>query len=713
MARTTNFKFNLVDFDKIPWSDDDHDNWRLADAILAKFISIANLQGVWKNATAVTVGQRYTDPDAGTIWTVAVAHTTPSTGTFLASRTASPTYWTSYSTEQHLKGAWTTETFYNINDFAVSGHIYAVCTTAHTSGATFAGDSAKWEYLINATATVTACTTAQTAAELAETNASTSATNAATSATTSENAARSVAFRWNFDSSTTMADPGTGDIRFNHATISSATAVAISDLVADTGNPDESAYVLSWDDSTNTALRGTLVIREVANPGQTAVFSITGASTDNAGWTQLVLTYVSPAVSPTFTNGNALTVQFTRTGNAGAGVGDLLAANNLSDVAAAATAFNNIKQAASETATGVVEIATQAEVNAGTDTTRSLTPATLLAATTILQTARDGTPNADLTASGPTTDTFVAGATVAAGELAYLSSASKWLLADADAVATSGGVKLAISLESKVLDQAMKVALPSSFFRNDAWNWTPGAVLYVGETAGTISASIPTGVDGVVRVVGFAVTADVIFFNPSDDYVTIDASGTIKNVNGIAPAAGGGGSLTFISTTSISGAPSTVDIESGIDSTYDCYAFRLDAVEQDTGGDGLYCRAKVSGSYQTTGYKARTHSANNTSIANTIDTAAIVITRNGNAAPTTTAGHGLSGWVFLFKPADTTVRKMILFDTIHYDGDNHISTQRGGGWYDATTAVTGIRFAPTSGAFRNGGRITLYGIKHS
>lgn len=42
-----------------------------------------------------------------------------------------------------------------------------------------------------------------------------------------------------------------------------------------------------------------------------------------------------------------------------------------------ATAFVSIKQAATESATGVVEIATQAEVDAGTDTARTISPATL------------------------------------------------------------------------------------------------------------------------------------------------------------------------------------------------------------------------------------------------------------------------------------------------------------------------------------------------
>lgn len=57
--------------------------------------------------------------------------------------------------------------------------------------------------------------------------------------------------------------------------------------------------------------------------------------------------------------------------------GDLLAANNLSDVQNAINSFSNIKQVATQTVTGVIELATQTEVDAGTDTTRAVTPATL------------------------------------------------------------------------------------------------------------------------------------------------------------------------------------------------------------------------------------------------------------------------------------------------------------------------------------------------
>lgn len=65
------------------------------------------------------------------------------------------------------------------------------------------------------------------------------------------------------------------------------------------------------------------------------------------------------------------------TGASGDGTGDMLAANNLSDVVDAAAAFANIKQAASATATGVVELATDAEAAGGTDATRYITSAQL------------------------------------------------------------------------------------------------------------------------------------------------------------------------------------------------------------------------------------------------------------------------------------------------------------------------------------------------
>jgi hypothetical protein len=129
----------------------------------------------------------------------------------------------------------------------------------------------------------------------------------------------SAGLKWNFDSSTAMADPGTGDFRLNNATLSNVTAAAISDLTGETGNPDASAWVLAWDDSTNS-VRGTLIIKKFGAEQNFAIYNITDASTDNSGWTQLALTYVSHNGS--FSAADACVFSFARSGNVGASGAD-------------------------------------------------------------------------------------------------------------------------------------------------------------------------------------------------------------------------------------------------------------------------------------------------------------------------------------------------------------------------------------------------------
>ena len=105
-------------------------------------------------------------------------------------------------------------------------------------------------------------------------------------------------------------------------------------------------------------------------------------------------------------------------------------------------------------------------------------------------------------------------------DLVYLKSDGKWWKTDADAASTTDGL-LGISLASKSANEAMSTALPGSFVRDDTWNWTPGATLYVDTTtAGAIVATQPSGTDDAIRVVGWAITADVIYFSPSELYLT-------------------------------------------------------------------------------------------------------------------------------------------------------------------------------------------------
>jgi hypothetical protein len=273
-------------------------------------------------------------------------------------------------------------------DQATAAAASAATATAAASSASTSASGASTSAATATTQAGNAATSASTASTSAG-NAATSETNAATSATAASNAASAIAPKFTFDSSTSMADPGAGDFRLNNATVASATALALSANSADSGNPDVSDFVATWAASTNTA-KGTLTLKKSGTPATFATFTITGV-TDNGTWLQLAVTHV--ASNGAWSAADVGYLGFARAGDKGAdgaGSGDMLAANNLSDVANAATAFGNIKQAASETATGVVELATVAEATTGTDTSRAVTPAGVAAALATLPAASVG-----------------------------------------------------------------------------------------------------------------------------------------------------------------------------------------------------------------------------------------------------------------------------------------------------------------------------------
>ena len=135
---------------------------------------------------------------------------------------------------------------------------------------------------------------------------------------------------YDFSTTTAMADPGAGNVRFNNATLASVSQIAIDDL--DKNGVDQSAFIILWDDSTNT-VKGTLVFRTAG--GDVATFLITGL-TDNAGWSQVAVTHV--ASSGTFGNGEDTFIGFTRAGDKGAdgeGAGDVIGPASATDNAVA------------------------------------------------------------------------------------------------------------------------------------------------------------------------------------------------------------------------------------------------------------------------------------------------------------------------------------------------------------------------------------------
>jgi hypothetical protein len=157
----------------------------------------------------------------------------------------------------------------------------------------------------------------QVAAALSETNAATSASTATTQATnaaTSATQANAIITRWNYSNTVSMGDPSAGNFRLNNSTPNLATAIALSDITANTGAPNVGAALLTWDDSTSP-VRGTLTFKKITAPENFLTFNITGALTDNTTWVQIPITNV--ASGGTILNTDAISIEFSRAGNAG------------------------------------------------------------------------------------------------------------------------------------------------------------------------------------------------------------------------------------------------------------------------------------------------------------------------------------------------------------------------------------------------------------
>lgn len=118
-----------------------------------------------------------------------------------------------------------------------------------------------------------------------------------------------------------------------------------------------------------------------------------------------------------------------------------------------------------------------------------------------------------------------AGTALSFGYLVYLAAAdSRWELADADAATTSDRL-LGMCVLAAAADGSATTILLHGFIRADAQfpSMTIGSAVYVGETPGAVQTAIPTGADAVIRRVGYAWTADELYFCPSQDSQTVVA----------------------------------------------------------------------------------------------------------------------------------------------------------------------------------------------
>lgn len=178
------------------------------------------------------------------------------------------------------------------------------------------------------------------------------------------------------------------------------------------------------------------------------------------------------------------------------------------------------------------------------------------------------------------------------------------------------------------------------------------------------------------------------------------------------------GNLVLIEDHEVSGTEATIDFTSGIDSTYETYVLNISGLEVDTDQVEIHLQFGTGAgpTWQTTGYdtggEARTPTeydlgVNNVSEIRFIATGAAAGDKVGNAA-----GESFRGRIEIFDPANTGLFTGINALVSWVTADGGAANARVGGHWETTTAVTAFRLKPSSGNF-DGGRVTLYGLRHA
>ena len=128
----------------------------------------------------------------------------------------------------------------------------------------------------------------------------------------------------------------------------------------------------------------------------------------------------------------------------------------------------------------------------------------------------DDTPTASTASGSGTIVNWSVSESTTAGTLYTVKSNGGWTTTDADIEAKSTGM-LAIALGSN----ATAGMLLQGFFYKASHGFTIGLPLYISNTAGAFSTTRPTGTNDYVRIIGYATSANYIYFDPDKTWVKL------------------------------------------------------------------------------------------------------------------------------------------------------------------------------------------------
>jgi len=122
---------------------------------------------------------------------------------------------------------------------------------------------------------------------------------------------------------------------------------------------------------------------------------------------------------------------------------------------------------------------------------------------------------ADVHVSGITVP-LTLGETLAFGVPVYVKSDG--LVWKANATTSATVPAIGVTAEAKNVGQVCVILRKGTATNMAGWNWTVGSsagMIYLDTTAGTLTQTAPSAANNVIQVIGFALSADTAFIDPS------------------------------------------------------------------------------------------------------------------------------------------------------------------------------------------------------
>ena len=194
---------------------------------------------------------------------------------------------------------------------------------------------------------------------------------------------------------------------------------------------------------------------------------------------------------------------------------------------------------------------------------------------------------------------------------------------------------------------------------------------------------------------------------------TSDGAGTLSSVNSALAPAG-----PILISTSTASDSSSIDITSGIDSTYDEYMFVFTDINPATNGSEFQFQVNADGGSgfnetMTTTFFRSGHDESDTHTFLAYDTGSDQAQGTAYQRLSTQVGNGAdescSGGLHLFSPASTTYVKNFTAEVHEYQSNDYAIDQFLGGYINTSTNLSEISFKMSSGNISSG-TIKMWGI---